>query len=52
MVSLCGELTVGRRLVKKASQELNSEIKVMGFLGRYCHRVPVHKLSRAALRKP
>ena len=35
MVSLCGELTVGRRLVKKASQELNSEIKVMGFLGRY-----------------
>ena len=35
MVSLFGELTVGRRLVKKASQELNSEIKVMGSLGRY-----------------
>ena len=35
IISLCGELTVGRRSVKKASQELNSKPKVMGFLGRY-----------------
>ena len=30
IISLCGELTVGRRSVKKASQELNSKTKVMG----------------------